>query len=138
MRVSRIMLQSLAHRPMMPTGMRHSFGQHPTGHVCAVCGELDTAEPGTNHLWTDPTPNPQHSTVAIPVTDVHSSPAPQATPVVAPAAPTSKSAVPVTAMATDSLTELRQLLIELATANHPSARTLRDSFDPMRRIATGA
>jgi hypothetical protein len=136
--VSRTMLQSLTHRPMMVTGMRHIDKQQQAGHVCAVCGELDTAERGTNHLWTDPTPNPQHATVAFPVTDVHSSPAPQATPVVAPTAPIAGNTVHVTAMATDSLIDLRQLFIELTTANHPSARTLRDSFDPMRRIATGA
>jgi hypothetical protein len=118
--------------------MRHSFGQHPAGDVCAVCGGLATAERGTNHLWTRPTLNSQHSTVAFPVTDVDSSAAQQATPIVAPAAPIAGDTVHATVMATDSLTELRQLLIELNAANHPSARTLRDSFDPMRRIATGA
>jgi hypothetical protein len=108
------MLQSLAHEPMMPTGMRHIYEQHQTGHVCAVCGALASTERGTNHLWTGPaTAAPQHTPVTDPATlAVHDS-------------------VRVMSVDRESLVGLRQNLIRLGATGDGASRTLRDMFDPM-------
>ncbi len=124
MEASRILLQSLDCRPMMPTGMEHIYQQHPTGYSCAVCGGLATTERGTNHLWAAPateTKQPASTTRrSIPVSE--------------PATPVVVDTVPVVPATPDSLAGLRQDLVGLGTTDDDTSRTLRDMFDAVDRV----
>jgi hypothetical protein len=119
------MLQSLAHEPMMPTGMRHIYEQHQTGHVCAVCGALASTERGTNHLWTGPANTNR-------LAEACSTAIPQ--PVTDPVTPTVHDSVRVMSVDRESLVGLRQNLDGLGVTDDGAPRTLRDMFDPVGRV----
>ena len=130
-RVSRTMLQSLAHEPMVPTGMRHIDQQQSIGHVCAVCGGFAATERGTNHLWTGPATT-DHFAEACSVAT------PQPTPAADPATPAVHVSVRATPIMVESLAGLRQNLNGLGVTDNGAFRALRDMFDPMRRVGSNA
>jgi ribosomal protein L37AE/L43A len=120
------MLQSLAHEPMMPTGMRHIYEQHQTGHVCAVCGALASTERGTNHLWTG-------SATTDHLAESCTTAAPQPTPVANPATLAVHDSVRVMSVDRESLVGRRQNLVRRGATGDGASRTLRDMFDPVGR-----
>ncbi len=125
------MLQSLAHEPMMPTGMRHIDEHLSTGHVCAVCGGLATTERGANHLWTAPAATDH-------LAEACTTAASQPTPVTDPATPAVHDPVRAMPIAGDSLAGLRRSLVRLGATGDGASRTLRDMFDPADRVGLNA
>ena len=121
------MLQSLAHEPMVPTGMRHIYEQHQTGHVCAVCGGLASTERGTDHLWTGPATTDH-------LAEERSAATQQAKLVTDPVTPAVHDSVRVMPVARESLAGLRQNLTRRGTTDDGTSKTLRDMFDPVGRI----
>lgn len=137
-RVSRIMLQSLAHGPMMPTHMRYIYKQHPAGYACAVCGGLATTEQDVRHFWANPVTDPTHPMTAVHVEEACSTATQQGTPVADLAIPTVDNPVHATPVVGESLAGLRQNLIQLGATGHGTSRTLRDMFDAEGRIGLDA
>ena len=99
---------------MIP-GMPHTFEPHPTGYTCTVCGGTAGTQQDTTHRWTAPEatapqPDPQAAT----------------------------STNQPTAVAEDSLNDLRRRLAQIAPTKRTGSRNLRDEFDTTRRITIDA
>ena len=120
---------------MMPTDMRHIDQQHQGEYTSALRDELAATERGTIRFWTEAAINTTHPPVttapigeACSVAEQRNTPATDATTV------TVGDTLRVVSRATDPLGVLRQRLIEIRSDNDTTSRTMRDTFDPMRRI----
>lgn len=136
--VSRIMLQSLAHGPMMPTGMRHIYRQHPAGYACAVCGGLAATEEGISHFWANPVTGPTRSTTTVYREEACPTAAQEGTSVAVPTIPAVHDSVHASPVGRDSIAGLRQSLVRLGATGHDTSNTLRDMFDPVGPVGLDA
>ena len=115
--------------------MRHIDQQLQAKDAHAMSEELATTRRETNHFWDmaaiDTTHPPVTTTHLGEARTVVVRPEPPVTDPIAPPVGDTPHVAPTT---TDPLAVFRQNLIDLRTPDDAMPRTLRDSFDPARRI----